>query len=238
MHRAFTGLPVLFCLSAPLQAGEDIDHLAGLATQENFRRFSEDLAAVVSYKAVATASAMGASGFDFGVTANSIKLEHPELWDLACACDAPGRVLLSKVYLRFGGPEADLVLSYGTAQDSNLDVWGVEAHFGLVPEDATTPAVSLRGTFSRLSGVERLDFDSKGLELTVSKRFGAFTPYLGGGQVWIRSDPDPALFQREHFTAEKFYAGINLALGRTNLAFEGDETGDVRSYSAKLTWRF
>ena len=229
MHRAFTGLPVLFCLSAPLQAGEDIDHRP---RRRKTSALFEDLAAVVALQGGGDGLGMGASGFDFGVTANSIKLEH-RAGNLACACDAQGACCCPRSTV--SAAEADR--SYLTERRRTAtSTSGREAHFGLVPEDATTP-VSLRGTFNRLS-VERLDFDSKGLELTVSKRFGAFTPYLGGGQVWIRSDPDPALFQREHFTAEKFYAGINLALGRTNLAFEGDETGDVRSYSAKLTCRF
>jgi len=239
MQRILIGLLALLSLNPALYAADDIDNLAALGSQANFRSFSEDLAGVLGYKAVASAAPMGRQSYDLGVQIDSTKLQHPALWDLACGCDASDRVLLPKAYLRLGAEEADLTFSYGKTTGSNLALWGVEAHFALAIEDATFPAVALRGNYSRLNGVEQLDFSSTGAELAVSKRFGAVAPYVGGGRLWITSTPKAGAFEREKFNADKYYAGVNFALGaHANIAIETDKIADTTSYSAKFVWRF
>ena len=225
--------------SPALYAADDIDNLAGLGSQANFRLFSEDLAGVLSFKAVAPAAPMGRQGYDLGVQVDSTKLEHAALWDAACGCDADERVILPKAYLRLGAEEADLTFSYGKASGTNIAVWGVEAQFALAIEDASVPAVALRGNYSRLNGVEQLNFSSTGAELAVSKRFGAVTPYAGGGRLWITSTPKTVGFEREKFTADKYYGGVDFAIGaHAHLALETDKIANATSYSAKLVWRF
>ncbi|OGI44421.1 MAG: hypothetical protein A2150_07080 [Candidatus Muproteobacteria bacterium RBG_16_64_11] len=239
MPRTLTGLILFAILTPALHAADDIDNLAALGSQANFRSFSEDLAGVLGYKAVAPAAPMGRPGYDLGVQVDSTKLQHPALWDLACGCDASDRVLMPKAYLRLGAEEADLTFSYGKATGSNLALWGVEAQFALAIEGATYPAVALRANYSRLNGVEQLDFSSTGAELAVSKRFGAVAPYAGGGRLWIASTPKAGAFEREKFTADKYYAGVNFALGaHANLALETGKIADTASYSAKFVWRF
>lgn len=238
MQRILIGLLAVLGLSPALYAA-DIDNLAALGSQANFRSFSEDLAGVLGYKAVAPAAPMGRQGFDVGVQVDSTRLQHPALWDLACGCNASDRVLLPKAYLRLGAEEADITLSYGKATGGNLALWGVEAQFALAIEDAAVPAVALRGNYSRLNGVEQLNFSSTGAELAVSKRFGAVTPYVGGGRLWITSAPRAGAFEREKFNTDKYYAGVNFAMGaHANLALETDRIADTTSYSAKFVWRF
>jgi hypothetical protein len=239
MQRALIGLLTMLSLSPALYAADDIDNLAALGSQANFRSFSEDLAGVLSYKAAAPAAPMGRQGYDLGVQIDSTKLQHPALWDLACGCDTSDRVLMPKAYLRLGAEEADLTFSYGKVTGSNLALWGVEAQFALAIEDATVPAVALRGNYSRLNGVEQLNFSSTGAELAVSKRFGMVTPYVGGGRLWITSAPKAGAFEREKFNADKYYAGVNFTMGtHANLALETDKIADATSYSAKFVWRF
>lgn len=239
MQRILIGLLAMLGLGPALYAADDIDNLAALGSQANFRSFSEDLAGVLGYKAVAPAAPMGRPGYDLGVQFDSTKLQHPALWNLACGCDASDRVLLPKAYLRLGAEEADITLSYGKATGNNLALWGVEAQFALALEDATYPAVALRGNYSRLNGVEQLNFSSTGAELAVSKRFGAWAPYAGGGRLWIASTPKAGAFEREKFNADKYYVGVNFTMGaHANLALETGKIADTSSYSAKFVWRF
>lgn len=226
-------------LNPAAYAADEFNNLAGLGTQANFRLFSEDLAGVLSYKAVAPAAPMGRQGYDLGVQVDSTKLEHAALWNTACGCNADTRVIVPKAYLRLGAEEADLTFSYGKASDTDLAVWGVEAQFALALEDATVPAVALRGNYSRLNGAEQLKFSSTGAELAVSKRFGTITPYAGGGRLWITSTPEAGGFAREKFNADKYYGGVSLAIGaHAHLAFEATTVSNATSYSAKLVARF
>ncbi len=239
MKHLLLGVTAAVLFSPALYAADNFNNLAGLGGQANFRLFSEDLAGVLSFKAVAPAAPMGYQGYDLGVQVDSTKLEHAALWSAACGCDADGRVLLPKAYLRLGAQEADLTFSYGKASGAALAVWGVEAQFALAIEDATVPAVALRGNYSRLNGAEQLKFSSTGAELAISKRFGTITPYAGGGRLWISSTPEAGGFEREKFTADKYYGGVNLAIGaHAHLAIEAGTIANTKSYSAKFVWRF
>ncbi|MCK7580288.1 MAG: hypothetical protein MZV65_34710 [Chromatiales bacterium] len=42
----------------------------------------------------------------------------------------------------------------------------------------------------------------------------------------------------ETSTQTKYFVGLNMNFAFINVAFEGDKTGDTRSFSAKLGWRF
>ena len=239
MKHLLLGVTAAVLFSPALYAADDFNNLAGLGSQANFRLFSEDLTGVLSFKAVAPAAPMGRQGYDLGVQVDSTKLEHAVLWGTACGCDADARVIVPKAYLRLGAEEADLTFSYGKASSTALAVWGVEAQFALALEDATVPAVSLRANYSRLNGAEQLKFSSTGAELAVSKRFGAITPYAGGGRLWIASTPEAGGFEREKFNADKYYGGVSLAIAtHAHLAIEAATISNATSYSAKLVWRF
>ena len=101
------------------------------------------------------------------------------------------------------------------------------------------PAIGIRGSYTKLAGVDQLDFNTKGVDLSISKGFTIFTPYAGVGKVWVASEPNgiPAL-SKESLSLNKVFVGINLNFGLTNLAFEGDRTGEATSYGAKLGFRF
>ena len=133
----------------------------------------------------------------------------------------------------------DVGASYATAPDTNINVWGAEVRYALVAGGVATPAVGLRGTYSKLSGVDQLDLNTKGIELTISKGFAFFTPYAGIGHIWTTSDPvGVSGLQEEKISDNKRYVGANLNFGVGNFAVEADKTGNVTSYSVKFGFRF
>src|SRR5436189_227364 len=104
---------------------------------------------------------------------------------------------------------------------------------------AVNPALGLRGTYSKLSGVDQLELNTKGLELTISKGFAFFTPYAGVGHVWTESTPvNVSGLHAEKISDSKYYVGGNFNWLAGNLALEADRIGDVTSYSVKLGFRF
>ena len=101
------------------------------------------------------------------------------------------------------------------------------------------PAIGIRGSYTKLSGVDQLDFNTSGVDLSISKGFLIFTPYAGVGKVWVASTPvGISTLSKESFSLNKVFVGVNLNFGLVNIAVEGDRTGEASTYGAKLGFRF
>lgn len=230
LRFAFVSLPA---------AADDIDQIDQLI-QAEFRLLSEDVAAAASYKAVIPAEPLGIAGFDIGFEATATRLANKEAWDRASSGSAPSTVYVPKIHVHKGLPFGlDLGAFYASVPDSNINLWGAELRYAILEGGAASPALGLRATYSELTGVDQLDFNTTGLELTISKGFAFFTPYAGIGRLWVESTPvGVSNVQAEDFGLSKYYVGGNFNFAVVNLAIEADRTGEASSYSAKLGWRF
>ena len=239
MKRALVSLAVMLAAIPPAIAADNIDQI-NLLNQTEFRNLSEDLGAVASYKGVIPATPLGLTGFDIGVEVSATTLQHPEVWDLASSGTVDDTVYVPKLHLHKGLPAGfDLGAFYSSVPNTDMTLWGAEVRYAILEGGMATPALGLRGTYSKLAGINELDFHTTGLELLVSMRLTIFTPYAGVGQIWTNSEPVgvPGL-NKEEFTQGKYFVGGNLNFGLINLALEADKTGDAPSYSAKIGFRF
>jgi len=224
--------------TANISLASSIDNLQAVG-QANFRLLSEDLSSSLSYKAVIPATPLGLTGIDLGVEASSTKLQNPAAWQAATNSSGT-TIIVPKLHLHKGLPfGVDIGAFYTSVPSSNIDLIGAEVRYALFEGGVVTPAVGLRGTYTKLSGVDQLALNTKGLELLVSKGFALFTPYAGVGRIKTSSEPQgiPGL-QGESFSQTKTFAGLNMNLGLMNFALEGDKTGDATSYSLKFGFRF
>lgn len=232
---------VLAATSAGAHAGGDIDTLGNLA-QSEFRLFSEDLGAALSYKALAPGEPLGITGFDIGIEMTATSMEHSSLFDKASSGSGFNTLPVAKLHAHKGLPfNVDVGAFLSTAPDSNIKLMGAEIRYAFIEGGVAMPAVALRGTYTQLSGVDQLDFSTRGVELTISKGFVMLTPYAGIGKIWSTSTPNlpsPATLKEEDFSQDKLFVGANLNLGLMNLAIEGDRTGDATSYGLKLGLRW
>lgn len=233
------GLVAIAGAAAPASAAENIDQLDQLV-QIEFRRLSADLAGVLSYKGVVPAEPLGLTGFDIGVEVTSTSLRYPAAWDRASSGNVSSTIYVPKIHLHKGLPGGvDVGAFYASVPDGDIELWGAELRHALIPGGVATPAVGLRATYTRLQGVEQLDYSTYGAELTVSKGFAFVTPYAGIGQVWIESEPrGVSNVTAEKFSEGKVFAGVNINFGIGNTTIEADRTGETTSYSAKLGFRF
>ena len=232
------GLVVVSLLAVSLPTvASNIDNLQALS-QPEFRLLSEDLGAALSYKPLTPTTPLGLTGFDVGIAVTDTKLENSAVFAKAGADISNAAVPSLRVHkgLPFG---IDVGVMVGAVPSTNIELYGGELRYAIVAGGTAMPAIGVRGSYTKLTGVDQLDFDTKGLDLSISKGFLMFTPYAGVGKVWASSTPNgiPAL-SKESLSLSKVFVGINMNFGLTNLAFEGDRTGKATSYGAKLGFRF
>lgn len=237
MKTTRTVVAALLCTAASAAIADDLDQIQTLG-QADFRRFSEDLGAALSWKALTPTTPLGTTGFDIGFAVTATKLEHRSVFQQAAGGDFPSVLPIPSLRLHKGLPLGiDIGLMAAAVPGSNIKLWGGELRYALI-SGMTVPSIGIRGSFTRLEGVDQLDFDTRALDISISKGFAGFTPYAGVGRVWSDSEPKVGGLNKESFSLNKGFVGINVNLGITNVAFEVDRTGDATTYGGKLGIRF
>lgn len=233
-------LCVLGCFAQPVLA-DNISTLDVL-TQDEFKLFSEDLGAALSYKSATPAAPLGVTGFEFGIGATSTKTGNPELWSkVSGGGDSLSSIIVPKLYVYKGLPfDIDVAAFYSRVPTTNIKLTGFELRYAIIEGGVASPAIAIRGAVTKLSGVEQLAFSTKNLDISISKGLTIFTPYAGVGNVWVDSNPNVPLsaLTKETFRQSKVFAGANINMGFSNFVIEYDKTGSATSYSAKLGFRF
>lgn len=234
MRARWTILLLLFGISTGAHAGADID--VGLLSQTDFRTLNTDLTASFAYKALFPLGSAGAGGPEFGLEIASVTVAHPDVWATATGGTRVDTLVITKLRIHQQlAPGFDMGGYVGTVSDSNMRIAGAEVRLGLLRESGGSPSVALRASYSQVSGIDQLQFETYGAELTAAKSFGAFTPYLGAGQVWSHSRPDSSSgLTDDSDSLTRYYAGAHLNLGQTQMSAEFDRTGEVDTVSLRL----
>ncbi len=229
---------ILAALALPAW-GQKLDNLQVLS-QEEFRLMSEDLASAFSYRPMAAAAPLGFPGVDLGVGVTGAKLKYPDLVDRASSDDVGETLAIPTLRAKVGLPLGfDIGASYSQVPSTDITYYGGEVKWAFVPGDTIWPAVGVRASATRVSGVTQWNLDTGGLDLSVSKGFAFATPYAGIGRVWVKSDPkNTAGLKSEQFNFDKVFVGLSLKFLLVNFNLEADKSGDVSAYSAKLSFQF
>ena len=238
MKKNLSLLCMLGCFAQPVWAA-NISTLGALSPTQ-FKLFSEDLGSALSYKAVTPPTPLGVTGFDLGLEVTSTEMKNSALWTkVTNGGSAMSSMTVPKLHVFKGLPfNIDVGAFYAAVPTTNIKLYGGELRYAIVEGGVATPAVGIRGSVTKLTGVDQLSFGTKGLDISISKGFVLFTPYIGVGRVWVNSTPGAATgLQKETFQQGKVFIGGNLNLG-VNLALEYDKTGSAQSYSAKVGFRF
>jgi len=228
---------VLGCFAQPVSAA-NIDLANFGSVQADFKSFSEDLGSALSYKAVIPAEPLGVSGIDLGLEVSSTEVKS-----LAKATGTTDtNLIVPKLHVHKGLPlNIDVGAFYSSIPSTNIKLYGGELRYAILEGGVAMPAIAIRGAMTKLSGVDNFTFNTKSLDVSISKGFAMFTPYAGVGTVWVDSTPDATTFpglKKESFQQAKTFVGANLNFGLTNFALEYDKTGKATSYSVKLGFRF
>jgi hypothetical protein len=233
-------LAALLLTAQPAAAAKDIDELQNLA-QGEFKSLTEDMGAALSYKSLAPAESLGITGFDVSLSVTGTSLDSVNIWEKATGDDSvPSTLPVPMLRVAKGLPFGiDVGAFYSAIPDSNIKLYGGELRWAFVKGSTTMPALSVHGTYSKLTGVDQLDLHSSSVDVSISKGFAFVTPYAGVGEVWTNASPNGvAGLHGESISQTKVFGGVNLNFGLPNLAFEVDSTGSIVSYGAKFGLRW
>ena len=242
MKRFIITIVSLFSFSVSSHAASNIDDIASL-TQPEFKALVEDLGAAVAYRSMSPAEPLGITGFDLGMEVTSTELPNSSQWASAVSSgDTLDNLILPKLHLHKGLPfNINIGAFYVGSSNSNIELIGGELSYAILKGSTVKPAISIRGAFSKLSGVDELELDTQTYELSISKGFAMLTPYAGIGTVKISGSAKgvaAGLFQDEDISSSKTFAGLNMNFGLVNMVFDTDKTGDATSYGFKLGFRW
>jgi len=228
-------------IAAPAWAA-NINTVNSLA-QPQFKLLTEDLGGALSYKPLIPSTTLGITGFDIGIEATATKLKNPDVLATASSGSSVSTVVVPKIALHKGLPFGfDIGAFYSSVPTTNIKLVGGEVRYALIDGGLISPTLSLRASYTKLTGVDQLDFDTKGLDISIAKGITFVTPYVGVGKVWATGTPKnlpaPAVLNEEKVALTKVFAGVNFNFGLMNFAIEGDKTGDTTTYGAKLGFRW
>jgi hypothetical protein len=214
--------------------------------QTEFRTLSEDLGAALSYKPVTPAAPLGIIGFDLGLEVTQTDMSKSTgAWSKATGNSSTiSKLYIPKLHVAKGLPFGiDVAAFVSKIPTTSISLVGAELRYAILDGGLAMPAVAVRGAFTKLGGVDQLSFNTKSVDISISKGFLMFTPYAGVGQVWVNSQANVSsgalsLASTQSFTQSKIFVGANLNLGLVNMAAEVDKTGGIQSASVKLGFRF
>lgn len=228
---------VLLAVSSSAFATNNIN-IQGLL-QTEFNDLSTDLGAVTSFKQMQGASSEGITGFDLGLNLADTQVSHKQAWSRATNSNVSS-VPFADVSLSKGLPFGfDVGAEYAFVPGSNIHLYGVEARYAILDGGVAEPAVGLRAAYTHLTGVDNLSFNTKTLDLSVSKGFGPITPYAGVGEVWTNSTPDTTTTGLVAFSQSnaEFFAGVSFEFG-VHMSLEYNHLAGNSTYTLKFGFGF
>lgn len=158
-------------------------------SQGAFSSLSKEAGVALAYKNTAPPHSLGVTGFDAGVELSAVDI-NPEstYWKEAFGKNAPSYLFLPKLRVRKGLPLGiDVGVMYSNLSNTNIQLYGAEVSKSILEGGVVMPALGIRGTYTKLAGVNDLDLQTFGVDASIGKGILFITPYAGAGYLWIDS---------------------------------------------------
>jgi hypothetical protein len=218
------------------------------ALQDDFKNLSRDLGLAISYDPLSPAEPLGGllPGFDAGLEVTAVKIDKSaSYWQnsVTNSSSLPDYLYIPKVHVQVGLPviPLDLGVEYATIPGTDIKLIGGELKYAILKGGIVIPAIAIRGAYTKLSGVDVFDLETKSLDLSISKGFVFLTPYAGIGQVWITGTPKgttATTLSKANISESKGFVGLKFSLlPILNMVAEAD-FAKVNAYSLRLNLHF
>ena len=237
-------LIVLFILlsTSNISFADDLKFYQSM-TQTEFDQFVEEFGSALLFNPMAPAEPLGITGFDISVEAVATDISNEEsYWQkLVEDSDPDSYLIVPRLHIQKGLPfDVDVGAMYVEVPDSNIKLWGIEVKYAILSGTVATPALSIRGSYSRLDGVDEININTQSLDLLLSKGILMFTPYGGVSATRIEGSENSSLVTLSDVEKTGFKALLGLQFSPFPLLKINGEAnfGDVTQYGLKIGIRF
>ena len=224
-------------LSLSASASQNMNQLATLIDSQ-FKSFAENLSASQSYRSLSRSRSGSPDALNVGFEYANTEVKPKSFLEPYTPRDNPEILLIPKLHVNTGyGAGWNAGAFYSSVPDSDIEIYGGELSYSMASNYDYVPEISVRGTYSQVTGITDMFVTSTGLEFSVSKGFAGFTPYAGVGTT--RIDGDYLLEgHSQHLTHNKYFMGLQFNLGIVSISAETEQQGDYASTKAKMGIRF
>ena len=224
-------------LSFQVNADQHINQLANLIDSQ-FRSFAENIGSSQSHKALAGSDNSGISALNVGVELATAKVERHSFLEEYTSKDSPNTLYMPKFHVTTQQDDGwNAGAFYSSVPSSDIEIYGGELSYLMTSRHEYVPSLSVRGTYSQLTGYSDLSMTSTGVELSVSKGFSGLTPYAGVGTTRIDGE-----YQLDGYssslTHNKYFMGLQFNLGLFSLSAEAEQTDEEATTRAKMGYKF
>lgn len=227
---------IALATAAPVLA---LDFTIKTPNQGDFDTVSKDVIAAFDDKPIEPVAAGGVAGFSIGAFGSYAPVRDTGAWKRLTGEDIDGIGLVG-VSATKGLPFGfDVGGFYAGVPGTAARVYGGQLRYAILRGSAVNPAIALRGTYTRASGVEDFDYDSYGADLTISKGFLLFTPYAGLGLVHGDVSADPKYRLDDVSSTEgKGFGGVRMNFGPFEATAEYERLGASNVFNGRLGFSF
>lgn len=244
-------LTSLFCFSllilistSPANAAGDLKFNADII-QDNYENAIRDLGVGFSYTAIETPEPKGITGFQAGVAVTGFELDDNAqyLENSFSDSDVPNYAVLPKIYLSKGLPmNVDVEGFIATRPGGNERLYGGAVKWSYWEGSTVAPSIGIRAHGTQLDGVDRLDLQTYGADVSISKGFAFITPYAGYSVFEIDGEAKGTTYTnltdtKYSTTENKAFGGFRFTVGFLNAVAQVD-LGEVDSYSLRANVGF
>lgn len=227
--------------AAPAFASTDFNVSCGLNPncQADFRAVTEDITGGLNYKTLAPAEATGLTGIGVGAYGSYTPVQNKSAWKNLTGSDV-NAVGMAGIALHKGLPfNFDVGATYTAVPGTSARLYGFELRYALLAGGIAEPALALRASYTGSSGIDKLKVSTTGVDAVLSKGFAMVTPFVGGGWVRGKADPDASTgLKAETVNKGKFFAGLRFSLLLLEITPEYEHVGRDNSYNLRLGLSF
>lgn len=214
---------------------------SNVLAQDEFRSLSKEVGLAIVDIPMSPAAPLGILGFDVGVEASIINIHNNDpFWTKVTSTPPASSLVIPKIHAQKGLPgNIDVGVVYSSVPNSNISLMGGELKYAILEGSIATPAVALRGSYTKLNGISDLNLTSTEADLSISKGFGPLTPYAGIAEVIIQSSANNSSLNlnSESIQVVRGFVGAKFSMVFVNLVGQVD-MGELPTYSLRLNVGF
>jgi hypothetical protein len=207
--------------------------------QADFNTVARDLTAALDYKPIEPVAAGGIAGFSIGAFGSYAPVSDSGAWKRLTGEDIDGVGLVGLSATKGLPLGFDIGAFYAGVPGTDARAYGGQLRYAILRGSAVTPAIAVRGTYTKASSLEDFDYDSYGADIAISKGFLLFTPYAGLGLVHSEVSADPKYrLDDAGSTQAKGFAGVRMSFGLFEATAEYERLGSSNVYNGRLGFSF